>query len=118
MSRDWRVYLDDIAQSCDKIRRFTRDLTAAQFRADDRTYDAVLRNLEVIGEAAKHVPQSVRDRMPDVAWRKVAGLRDMIAHAHFGIDDSIVWDIIETRVPELQDAIERFLDESDGTSSR
>ena len=109
MSRDWRMYLDDIVQGCDKIRRFTRTMKAEEFRSDEKTYDAVLRNLEIIGEAAKHVPQSVREEMPDVAWRKVAGLRDMIAHAYFGIDDDIVWDIVSNRVPELQQAVEGFL---------
>lgn len=105
MSRDWRIYLDDIEEGCDKVRRFTSGMTAAEFQQDERTRDAVLRNLEMIGEAAKHIPDNIRQAMPDVEWRKIAGLRDMIAHAYFGIDENIIWDIVENKVPALQQAI-------------
>ncbi len=111
MSRNWRLYLDDIRQCCAKIQRFTASMTRVQFIDDERTYDAVVRNLEVIGEAAKHVPEEARRRMPDVEWRKVAGLRDMIAHAYFGIDADILWDVVRNKVPALQQAVKKFQDE-------
>lgn len=105
MSRDWRQYVHDIRASCGKIVRFTDGMDLVQFRADEKTYDAVLRNLEIIGEAAKHVPDKVRDTMPEVPWRKISGLRDIVAHAYFGVDDEIVWDVVRNKVPELLAAL-------------
>lgn len=108
MSRDWILYLDDILESSKKILRYAEGLTLDQFKADEKTYDAVVRNLEIIGEAAKNIPDSARAMMPDIEWRRPAGLRDIIAHAYFGIDDTILWDVIQHKVPELKQAIERF----------
>jgi len=94
VSRDYLLYLEDISAACGKIIRYTRDLTQEQFTGDDKTYDAVLRNLEMIGEAAKYVPADVREKYTDVAWRKVADLRDIVAHEYFGIDNKIVGDVV------------------------
>jgi uncharacterized protein with HEPN domain len=109
MSREWESYLKDILESCEKILRFTEKLTPVEFTADDRTYDAVVRNLEIIGEAAKHLPNEVRALLPAIEWRKVAGLRDMLAHAYFGIDNDILWDIVRNKVPELANVVRNFL---------
>ena len=79
------------------------------FCSDEKTFDAVVRNLEIIGEAAKHVPDDIRARIPAVEWRKVAGLRDMLAHAYFGIDNEILWDVVTSKVPLLGEAVSRFL---------
>ena len=73
MSRNPRLYLEDIQQSCAKVLRFTAGLSFEQFKQDDRTYDAVLRNLEIIGEAAKNVPDEIRQRFSFVEWRKISG---------------------------------------------
>lgn len=108
MSRDWSLYLDDILTCCSKIRTYTAGMARDQFAADEKTYDAVVRNLEIIGEAAKNIPPSIQALIPDVDWRKPAGLRDIIAHAYFGIDDAILWDVIQNKVPELQQAVEQF----------
>ena len=109
MSREWELYLEDILESCEKILRFTEGLTFEQFTNDERTYDAVVRNLEIIGEAAKHIPDDIRVVLPNIEWRKAAGLRDMLAHAYFGIDNDILWDIVRNKVPELADAVRGFL---------
>ncbi len=102
MPRDAGVFLDDILDACRKIHRYTADLTLEQFRSDEKTIDAVVRNLEVIGEAAKKVTEEVRSRMPDVEWQRIAGLRDILIHEYFGIDLDIIWDIVQTKVPSLQ----------------
>jgi uncharacterized protein with HEPN domain len=69
-------------------------------------YDAVLRNLEVIGEAVKNLPEDARSCAPGIEWKKIAGLRDVIAHGYFGVDDEILWSIVRDKVPELLTAME------------
>ena len=109
MSRDWKLYLEDIIVSCEKILRYTEGLSAEQLMQDDKTYDAVVRNLEILGEAAKHIPNEARDLLDDIDWRKAAGMRDMLAHDYFGIDNDILWDVVQNKVPELLEAVESFL---------
>jgi uncharacterized protein with HEPN domain len=109
MSRNLRLYMEDIVESCDKILSYTSEMSFEVFAADDRTYDAVLLNLQIIGESVKNLPQEVRDRSPDVEWRKIAGLRDIIAHAYFQIEGSIIWDIVQTKIEHLGRSIEQIL---------
>ena len=101
MSRDHQLFLEDIYMSCKKIVRYTQGLTFEQFMADEKTFDAVVRNLIVIGEALKHIPQDVCDRYPQVQWREIAGFRDIAVHEYFGIDEDILWDIIHNEIPSL-----------------
>ena len=109
MSRDWRIYLDDILTSCKKVQRYTKGMTQKEFLSDERTYDAVVRNLEIIGEAAKHIPHDVRKDISGIEWQKVAGLRDILAHDYFGIDNNILWDLISSKVSDLMKAVEAYL---------
>jgi len=109
VSRDWELYLKDISASCEKILRFTEGLSFEQLIQDDKTYDAVVRNLEVIGEAAKNIPNRVRSLLPTIDWRKAAGMRDMRAHVYFGIDNDILWDVVQNKVPELAETVKSFL---------
>jgi len=76
-------------------------MTFQDFVQDDLHYDAVLRNLEIIGEAVKNISEGQRQRYPQVKWRKIAGFRDIVAHNYFGVSDEIVWDIIENEIPAL-----------------
>jgi uncharacterized protein with HEPN domain len=101
MSRDFRVYLDDLRVSAEKITRYTDGLDLDQFLRDEKTFDAVMRNLEIIGEAAKHIPEDVRQRYAYVEWRKIAGLRDIVIHEYFSLDEDILWDIVRYQVPKL-----------------
>jgi uncharacterized protein with HEPN domain len=101
MSRDETMYLQDIDESCEKILRFTAGLSQSDLMRDEKTYDAVVRNLEIIGEAAKHISADLRKQLPDILWRKAAGLRDMLAHAYFGIDNDILWDVVQNKVPPV-----------------
>ena len=96
MSRDWRLYLDDMREACRKVLRFTEGITLNDLQQDERTYDAVVRNLEIIGEAANHLPSEVQGQAPHIDWRKIVGLRNILAHAYFGIDDDILWDIVQS----------------------
>ncbi|HUT45952.1 MAG TPA: DUF86 domain-containing protein [Sedimentisphaerales bacterium] len=112
MSRDEIMYLQDIAESCEKILRFTAGLSQSDLIGDEKTYDAVVRNLEIVGEAAKHISEEIGRQLPDIEWRKAAGLRDMLAHAYFGIDDDILWDVVQNKVPRLANATRAFLNKN------
>jgi len=105
VSRDWRLYWDDIIAACEKIQRYTAGMDFAAFQSDRKTYDAVLRNLEIIGEAAKNLPDDVRAKAPHVEWRKIAGLRAILAHGSFAVDDTILRDIVREKVPALLAAL-------------
>jgi uncharacterized protein with HEPN domain len=110
MSRSIRLYLEDIVTSGAKVRRYTQGMSFETFQSDERTYDAVLRNLQMIGEAVKNITQEIRLKYPEIEWRKIAGLRDILAHAYFSIEDEIVWDIVETKIPPLLTVVERILE--------
>ena len=102
MSRDVRLFLEDIVACCDKIGRYTVGLAFDQFRSDEKVIDAVARNLEVIGEATKRLPDDLRGRYLDVPWRKMTGLRDVIAHGYFGVDVRLLWDIVQREIPTVR----------------
>jgi uncharacterized protein with HEPN domain len=113
VSRDEALYIEDMVQACEKIVRFTAGLDYGAFVKDERTHDAVLRNLEIIGEAAKRVSPSVRDRMPSVPWRAICGFRDVLAHGYFALDDEIVWNAVRDEVPKLLEIVRDHLKSSD-----
>jgi len=112
MSRDESLYLADIQESCEKVLRFTKGMTYKDFVHDDLHFDAVLRNLEIIGEAVKNISEETRQQYPSVKWRKIAGFRDIVAHEYFGIDDETVWDIVENEIPALLEIVKIMLGES------
>src|SRR5664279_2677830 len=100
--RDWRLFLMDISECSGRVLDYTAAMTREEFFDDRKTVDAVMRNLAIIGEAAKKIPADVRRKHPDVAWKKMAGLRDIVVHDYFGIDEDIIWDVISVRIPELK----------------
>lgn len=110
--RDWRLYAEDILGCCEKVRRYVAGMTLEQFRADDRTRDAVARNIEIIGEAAKNLPDPVTRRVPEVPWRNIRGMRDVLAHGYFGASDEILWVTATTRLEPLEAAVRRLLEGS------
>jgi uncharacterized protein with HEPN domain len=109
--RDSRVYLEDIVVAADRIAAYVAGLTRPAFGQDTRTVDAVVRNLEIIGEAVKALSPEIRQRAPDVEWSKIAGLRDILIHAYFGVDLDIVWQIATERLPELRLRVHKLLAE-------
>lgn len=110
MSRDLRLTLIDIIEACQKVLRYAGEMTREQFQSDERTVDAVIRNLEIIGEASKQIPKEVRDKYSEIEWRRISGLRDILIHGYFGIDDEIIWDIVSTRVVPLLESVKKILD--------
>ncbi|MFM6159284.1 MAG: DUF86 domain-containing protein, partial [Sphaerospermopsis kisseleviana] len=102
MSRSLKLYCDDIVISCDKILRYTQGLDYDSFFADELRFDAVIRNLQVIGESVKQIPPEIREKYTQIEWRKIAGLRDILVHAYFSLTDEIIWDIIQTKIIPLK----------------
>lgn len=110
MSRDYKVFLEDVLEAVRKIRQFTNGLSLQAFTADVKTFDAVIRNLEIIGEAAKQIPEDVRAQSPEVEWGRIARLRDLLIHHYFGVDAQIIWDIIQNKLGPLEQATRRLLE--------
>jgi uncharacterized protein with HEPN domain len=109
VSRDPLLFLEDIEKSCNKVVRYTEGRSKNQVFEDDVRADAILLNLHIIGEAAKKLPADLRERHPGVAWREIAGLRDLIAHAYFALDADIIWDAVERDVPALLVAVREII---------
>jgi uncharacterized protein with HEPN domain len=103
--RSWLSFLTDIHVCSIKILDYTKDMTREDFFADSKTFDAVIRNLQIIGEAAKKIPPDIRRQYKTVEWKKLAGLRDIVIHDYFGINEDIIWDVITSRMPVLAQEI-------------
>jgi uncharacterized protein with HEPN domain len=101
-SRRAELFLDDIREAIAKIERYTAGLNQTTFEADEKSVDAVVRNLEIIGEAARQLPEEFTRRNPQIEWRKIAGLRNRIVHDYFGLDLQIIWQIILNDLPALK----------------
>ncbi len=111
MPRDYKVFLEDILVSIGKIQRYTAGLSQKVLFEDEKTLDAVVRNLEIIGEAAKKIPARIRTKYPSAKWKKIAGMREILIHEYFGIDSEIIWDIIQNKLPVLEIESKRILSE-------
>lgn len=112
MKRDYKVYLDDIAESIEKIEDYTQGKSWSDFANDTKLQDAVLRRLEIIGEAVKHIPDEIKGKYPEVEWKKIAGARDIFAHEYFGVKLERVWDTIVNDLPPLKQQAEKLLSET------
>ena len=99
--REWRFYLQDMIGFAEKCLAYTGGLDQQQFVSSEITYDATLRNLELIGEAATRVPDAIRTAHPVIPWRMIIATRNRLIHAYLGIDDDTIWSIIQDDVPSL-----------------
>lgn len=104
--------LADIKESCIRIKAYIASLSYERFLRDTKTQDAVVRNLEIIGEAVKNIPSSARLKHPQIPWKKIAGLRDRLIHHYFGINLDIVWAIATKELPSLAKQIDKILKKS------
>jgi len=104
------VYLQDILESIKYIQRFLDGVSEEEFYKNVEKQDAVLRRLEIIGEAVKHLPEEIRENYPDVPWRQIAGMRDVIIHEYFGVTLEMIWVVATEDILDLKENVENILD--------
>ena len=109
MIRNIPLYIKDILQNMRDAEEFIQGLSYGQFVNDKRTFNAVVRSLEVIGEAAKSIPDEIRAKYPLIPWKEMAGIRDKVIHFYFGVDREAVWIAVKDRIPALRPLIEQIL---------
>lgn len=111
MPKQFEVYFLDVLDSIEKIQKYTKALSFEEFSKNPMAIDAVVRNLEIIGEAVKKIPNEIRKQHPEVEWKKISGLRDILIHAYANIDLTIVWDIVQNKIPRLKNSIQEIKSE-------
>lgn len=109
--RNYRLYLEDILHAIESIQAFVAGMSLEGFRQDDKTSSAVFRKFEIIGEAAKHIPEGIRQKYPQVPWREMARMRDRLIHGYFGIDHQEVWRTIGEELPALKSHMQEILED-------
>jgi uncharacterized protein with HEPN domain len=104
-----RVYLEDILTSISRVEEYTKNLSFENFNKDQKTIDAVIRNLEVIGEAARNIPEEFSEKYSDLPWREMVVMRNKVIHEYFGIDINILWQTIKEDLPSLEIQVQNLL---------
>ena len=107
--RNQKLYLDDILEAAKRIEKYIKGMTFERLKKNTLVIDGVVRNLEIIGEATKNIPAPIKEQHPEVEWKKIAGLRDILAHEYFGIDLEVVWDIVKNKLPALKAQVRQIL---------
>ncbi|MCX7925374.1 MAG: DUF86 domain-containing protein [Fimbriimonadales bacterium] len=115
--RDYRLFLQDMLVSARDAQEFIQDMSLEEFLSDRKTQNAVVRAIEIVGEAAKNIPKSVRDKYPDIPWSDVARMRDKVAHGYWGVDYEMVWKVVREEFPSLIPKIEAALRQERGEES-
>jgi uncharacterized protein with HEPN domain len=109
--RKWKLYVEDILESLDLVKQYIGSMDSGDFKEDRKTIDAVVRNLEIIGEASKFIPDRIKSKYCDVDWPGMVGLRNRIAHKYFDISLNVVWRIIKNELPTLDEQMRQILQE-------
>jgi len=112
--RDWRLFINDMLECIERIEKYISGLSYDDFIKDDKTKDAVVRNLEIIGEAANQIPVDIRKKYKDIPWAQIVGLRHRLIHGYFVIDYDIVWNIIDKEMPDLKIRIKKIFKDLGG----
>ncbi len=108
--RKYGFYLEDILTSIERIQEYIGVLEFAQFKQNYMVVDAVIRNFEIIGEASKHIPQFITSKYPDIPWKKMYGLRNIVTHEYFGIDYEMIWQIAKHDLPANHSDLKRIVE--------
>ena len=107
--RHWRLLVEDILECIERIEQYVAGLQLDAFKASQITVDATVRNLEVIGEASRNIPEDVKEAHPGMEWEKIVGLRNRVIHEYFGVDLDIIWRIINDELPALKAKMQELL---------
>jgi uncharacterized protein with HEPN domain len=107
--REWKLRVEDILDAIAKIRRYTEAMTIDTLMADERTVDAVMRNITIIGEASNHVPAAIRNRYPEVPWDEMRGIRNRLVHEYYEVDMDILWQTLRGNLPPLVPLLQEVL---------
>lgn len=110
--RNSRIYIEDIINAMESIEDFVKGIDFDKFKEDDKTSSAVIRKFEITGEAAKQVPQDIKEKYTEVPWKEMSGMRDRLIHFYFGIDYKLVWTTIKERLPKLILLLKKILEEA------
>jgi len=110
MKKDPKIFLEHIIQSIEDIEEYTRNISREQFLEDGKLQDAVIRKLEIIGEAIKNLPRDFRKKHSEIRWKSFAGMRDILIHHYFGVDLEIIWTATQRDIPQLKNAILELLE--------
>ena len=111
MKREIADFIEDIIDTINKSLKFVENISYDEFTRDDKTLFAVIRAIEIIGEAVKNIPEDIRRDYPEIPWKGMAGMRDKVIHDYFGVDSKVVWDTIKNRFPEVRPLFERMLED-------
>lgn len=111
MKREYRLFIEDILDSISKIEEFTTNMGFSEFLRDEKTKAAVIKKLEIIGEAIKNIPKYVKQQYKELPWSDMARMRDKLSHGYFGIRYEMVWGVIKERLPEIKPVIQKILKE-------
>ena len=109
MKRDYQLFIKDIIKAMASIEQFIEGISLDELKADEKTSSAVIRKFEIIGEASKHIPNEIKGKYKDIEWKSMAGMRDRLIHAYFGIDYSLVWSALKTEIPKLKPKLKKIL---------
>ncbi|HUW90429.1 MAG TPA: DUF86 domain-containing protein [Candidatus Nanopelagicaceae bacterium] len=112
MFKNFTIYLNEIREAINSIERFVEGMTFEDFKSDDKTSSAVIRKLEIIGEATKKIPENIRKKHSQIPWKEISGMRDKLIHAYSKVDLKLVWMTIKQRIPELKSFIQKIMTEN------
>ncbi len=107
--RSWEVIFQDMLDAIAKIEQYTQDMDFDTFVTSSMAIDAVVRNIEIVGEASRHLDDAFRNQYPEIPWQKIAGIRNRIVHEYFGVDVSIIWFIVEKELNPLKQQLQKIL---------
>ncbi len=110
MKRDYLLFLEDISERIEKIEKYIEGMDFETFRRDDKTVSACIREIEIIGEAAKQIPKEITNQFQDLPWSLMAKMRDKLIHWYFEIDEEIVWNVARMKLPEIKIRIDRIIE--------